>query len=218
MPNDFFDINDLYKAIFSISAGFILGLERELKDKKAGLKTISVICLGATLFTIVSQRVGGTANAGQIAAYIVSGVGFIGAGAIFKEGFSISGLTTAGIVWMAAAIGTSIGFGEYYTAAIFLVASYFAVIVLPFMVNYFTSKNEAKKLEVTLKNGDAAQQAALQNLLNEICVHYETKTYSQKDETVEITWEIFLPAEKTNTLKHFLETEPGIRSFAIMNG
>lgn len=218
MPHDFFDINDLYKAIFSISAGFILGLERELKDKKAGLKTISVICLGATLFTIVSQRVGGEANAGQIAAYIVSGVGFIGAGAIFKEGFSISGLTTAGIVWMAAAVGTSIGFGEYYTAGIFLVASYIAVIVLPFIVNYLSPKNVAKKLEVTLSKGDGSKEAELFRLLKENCIYHEIKTYSRKADSLEISCEIFMQAEKEPALKHYLESEPEIHSFTIMNG
>jgi putative Mg2+ transporter-C (MgtC) family protein len=98
MINDFLEFEDVYKALFSIGAGIILGLERELKDKKAGLKTISIICLGATLFSLKSKKVGGDANAGQIAAYIVSGVGFIGAGAIFKDGSTISGLTTAGII------------------------------------------------------------------------------------------------------------------------
>lgn len=218
MPHDFFDVNDLYKALFSISAGFLLGLERELKDKKAGLKTISVICLGATLFTIVSQRVGGEANAGQIAAYIVSGVGFIGAGAIFKEGFSISGLTTAGIVWMAAAVGTSIGFGEYYTAAIFLVASYIAVIAFPFLINYLTPKKEARKLEVTIKNDDGVQEAELLAFLKEICTHVEIKTYTKKEETVELVIEIFLRVEKTGTLKNYLENRKQVTSFSMISG
>jgi putative Mg2+ transporter-C (MgtC) family protein len=218
MPHDFFDVNDLYKALFSISAGFLLGLERELKDKKAGLKTISVICLGATLFTIVSQRVGGEANAGQIAAYIVSGVGFIGAGAIFKEGFSISGLTTAGIVWMAAAVGTSIGFGEYYTAAIFLVASYVAVIIFPFLINRLTPKKEAKKLEVTIKNDNGAQEVELLAFLKEICTHFEVKTFIKKEETVELVIEIFLRVENAVVLKKYLESRELITAFSMISG
>jgi putative Mg2+ transporter-C (MgtC) family protein len=218
MPQDFFDVNDLYKAIFSVTAGFVLGLERELKDKKAGLKTISVICLGATLFTIVSQRVGGENNAGQIAAYIVSGVGFIGAGAIFKEGFSITGLTTAGIVWMAAAVGTSIGFGEYYTAGIFLVASYVAVIVLPFVVGRFTSKKSTKKLEVHIKNNDTMPEAALIAFLKTICIYYEVKSINRSSDSVKLVCEIFLPETKEQTLRQFLETETGIGVFTIENG
>ncbi|MBK8311502.1 MAG: MgtC/SapB family protein [Chitinophagaceae bacterium] len=117
---DHWEILDVYKALFAIVAGIILGLERELKDKVAGLKTITIICLGATLFGILSYKVGGTNNPTHIAAYVVSGVGFLGAGAIFKDGFSISGLTTAGIIWLAAAVGLAIGFSEFYLAATFM--------------------------------------------------------------------------------------------------
>ena len=73
---DHWEILDVYKALFAIVAGIILGLERELKDKVAGLKTITIICLGATLFGILSYKVGGTNNPTHIAAYVVSGVGF----------------------------------------------------------------------------------------------------------------------------------------------
>jgi putative Mg2+ transporter-C (MgtC) family protein len=104
---DHWEFIDVVKTLFSLVAGMLLGLERELKDKAAGLKTISIICLGATLFSTISFKVGGMEDT-RIASYIVSGVGFIGAGVIFKDGLNVSGLTTAGIIWMAAAIGTSI--------------------------------------------------------------------------------------------------------------
>ena len=74
---DHWEILDVYKALLAVAAGIILGLERELKDKVAGLKTITIICLGAALFGILSYKIGGTSNPTQIAAYVVSGVGFI---------------------------------------------------------------------------------------------------------------------------------------------
>lgn len=123
MWNELINFEDILKPVLAIVAGIVLGLEREMKDKKAGLKTISIICLGATLFTLISLKIGGDKNQLQLATAIVSGVGFIGAGAIFKDGLNVSGLTTAGIVWLAAAIGTVIGYGLYFTALIFLFSS-----------------------------------------------------------------------------------------------
>ena len=74
---DHWEIMDLYKALLAVAGGVILGLERELKDKAAGLKTITVICLGSALFTILSYKVGVNDNeTTRIASYIVSGIGF----------------------------------------------------------------------------------------------------------------------------------------------
>src|SRR5690554_8126742 len=93
---------DTLKAIGALTAGVILGFERELKDKAAGLRTITLICMGSALFTILSYKMGmgTTEDATRIASYVVSGVGFLGAGVIFKDTFSISGLTTASIIWV----------------------------------------------------------------------------------------------------------------------
>ena len=95
-----------------------MGLEREYNDKPAGYATNSIICLGAALFTMLSlymAEMGG--DPGRIAAQIVSGVGFLGAGAILREGNKISGLTTAAAVWLVAAIGMAVGFGQYILAS-----------------------------------------------------------------------------------------------------
>ena len=125
---DHWEIMDVYKALLAVAAGIIFGLERELKDKAAGLKTITVICLGSALFSILSYKVGvGDNETTRIASYIVSGIGFIGAGVIFKDKLDVSGLTTAGIIWLAAAVGMAIGFGEFYLAATFIAAALFII-------------------------------------------------------------------------------------------
>ena len=78
---DTWEMIDVYKALLATVAGVILGMERELKDKAAGLKTITVICLGSALFTIVSYKIGlPEGESTRIASYIVSGIGFLGAG------------------------------------------------------------------------------------------------------------------------------------------
>ncbi len=108
----------IVKVILALVLGGIMGLERQYNDKPAGYATNSIICVGATLFTILSlymAQLGG--DPGRIAAQIVSGVGFLGAGAILREGNKVSGLTTAAAVWLVAAIGMAIGFGQYLLAS-----------------------------------------------------------------------------------------------------
>jgi putative Mg2+ transporter-C (MgtC) family protein len=216
MLNDILEIEDIYKALFSIGAGIILGLERELKDKQAGLKTISIICLGATLFSLISKKIGGDANAGQIAAYIVSGVGFIGAGAIFKDGSTISGLTTAGIIWLAAAVGTSIGFGEYYMAIIFLLGSFITVILVPFIAVYFTTKKESKQVSVIFHDNNIDNNFNFISLAKSNCSLIDVKRYTSKDGQLEVTYDIMIFRENIDKLYNDLQKEKSIFSFSIV--
>jgi putative Mg2+ transporter-C (MgtC) family protein len=94
-----------------------VGLERELKGKPAGLRTTILITVGATLFTVLSYRVGaGRGDPGRIAAQVLTGVGFIGAGTILHMRGAVTGLTSAATIWVVAAIGMSIGAHAYLEA------------------------------------------------------------------------------------------------------
>jgi putative Mg2+ transporter-C (MgtC) family protein len=110
---------DMHKLVISIALGSIVGLERELNEKPAGLKTNVLICLGSTLFTMCSMKYPYSTSFtdAHIAAQIVAGVGFLGAGAILREGEHVIGLTTAATIWLVAAIGLAVGLGEYMLAA-----------------------------------------------------------------------------------------------------
>ena len=106
---------DVIKILVAFALGAMLGLEREYRSKPAGFRTLIMITVGATVFTILSYRIG-SATPDRIAANIITGIGFIGAGVIFKEGMKVSGMTTASTIWIAAAIGMSVGYGAYYLA------------------------------------------------------------------------------------------------------
>jgi putative Mg2+ transporter-C (MgtC) family protein len=99
--------------------GALLGFEREMKQKSAGLRTNVLIALGSALFTVMSYEMaeGDAADPSRIAAQIVTGIGFLGAGAIIRQGLSVRGLTTAAGLWVVAAIGMAVGAG-YYSAAL----------------------------------------------------------------------------------------------------
>lgn len=94
-------------AILSVWCGALIGIERERKDKPVGTRTLTLVCLGSAIFTMVS----GMASDGKIAAQIVSGIGFLGAGAVIHGKFGTSGLTSAATIWAVAAIGMVVGAG-----------------------------------------------------------------------------------------------------------
>lgn len=96
--------------------GALLGFEREWHGKEAGLRTNTLIAIGAALFTTMSIGFGG--DPGRVAAQVVTGVGFLGAGAIMRTGGSVQGLTTAALIWTNAAIGLACGAGHIRVAAL----------------------------------------------------------------------------------------------------
>ena len=108
--------------------GGVIGLEREYRGYPAGVRTMALVCMGSALFADMSRLYG---SEDRIAAQIVSGIGFLGAGLIFREGYSVRGVTTAATIWATAAIGIAIGI-EGYIIAIF--GSLFAVILLELRV------------------------------------------------------------------------------------
>ena len=101
------------KLLTAVLVGGLIGIEREYSSKAAGFRSITLICIGSTLFTILSQHLGSNGNADRIAANIITGIGFIGAGVVFKDGFSVTGITTASSIWATAALGMAIGSGDY---------------------------------------------------------------------------------------------------------
>ncbi|MEM2180418.1 MAG: MgtC/SapB family protein [Nitrososphaeria archaeon] len=102
--------------LMSIVFGAVIGLEREITHKPAGLRTHMLVCLGSCIFTIVSLRFG--MDPARVAAGIVTGIGFIGAGTIIAEQGKVVGITTAASLWVTAAIGLTIGIGEYLLSAV----------------------------------------------------------------------------------------------------
>ncbi|MHB0969077.1 MAG: MgtC/SapB family protein [Thermoanaerobaculia bacterium] len=113
---------DVLKLLIAVVVGGIIGLEREVRIKPAGFRTMILIAVGSTLFTIFSVRVAelgeGLRDPGRIAAQIVIGVGFLGAGAILRGSRHVTGLTTAASIWLVASLGIGIGLGEYRTSFI----------------------------------------------------------------------------------------------------
>ena len=110
------DWTAILQLVLALFAGTLIGAEREYRSKSAGLRTIALICVGSAVFTMLSLKLGSPINQDRFAANIITGIGFLGAGVIFKEENRVTGLTTAAIIWVSAAIGVSIGAGYYILA------------------------------------------------------------------------------------------------------
>jgi len=106
------EVQFLIALAHSLATGFLIGAERESRGKDAGISTHTLVITGAMLFTFISMRVDPDSTS-RIAAQIVSGIGFLGAGLIIKEGANVKNLTTAASIWFAGAIGMAFGFGFY---------------------------------------------------------------------------------------------------------
>ena len=115
------------KIIIATLFGGVIGYEREISRKAAGLRTHILVCLGSTIFTILSLQAFPGADTSRVAAYIIAGIGFIGAGTVIQTKEKIIGLTTAASLWITASIGMAIGSEFYILALITTIISYFTL-------------------------------------------------------------------------------------------
>ena len=132
------------RVFLAILLGFVLGIERELYKRPAGLRTHILVCMASCLIMLVSMYGFDSGDPGRVAAQVVSGVGFLGAGAIMREdkGNGIKGITTAATIWMSAMIGLSCGNGFYFGAVLVTIC---ALIILTILRNFETKIAASKK-------------------------------------------------------------------------
>jgi putative Mg2+ transporter-C (MgtC) family protein len=146
-----FDIDtiDLLKIGISVLCGGLLGIERQYKNKTAGFRTIILISLGSALFTMVAQH----ANMG-VNINVITGIGFIGAGVVFKDGIGVSGLTTASVIWVAAAIGMLAGAGNFEIAIISTLVTLFVLLTFSALEFYIDKVHHHKLFVITFTDDD----------------------------------------------------------------
>jgi len=142
---------DVISIIVATVLGAAIGIERELSGKAAGLRTNVLICLGAAIFTIISKRMveGTDGSIARIAAQIVTGVGFLGAGAVIQDRGGVHGLTTAATIWLVASIGMACGAGFYKLAIVSTLVAIFVLLGLLQLVRFlkrYKKKNNTESI------------------------------------------------------------------------
>ena len=206
---------DIYKLLVSFLLGAVIGTEREYRSKSAGLRTMILIAVGSTLFTILSIRV--SSDAGRIAANIVTGIGFIGAGIIFRENNRVVGITTAAIVWVTAAVGMGIGAGFYaVTIATFIISGLSLVILAPIQ-QFIRRKSQIRNYKLV-----CPYQRKTLKFYEEQFKEHDLKILqgqqSRSGNTITGTWTLQGSEKKHDKLTKQLLNDPEITEFDFWSG
>lgn len=138
---------DTLHILLAMLIGLIIGAEREYRSKPAGLRTLMLVSVGACLFTILSIKIG-VNNPDRIASNIITGIGFLGAGAIFKDNNNISGLTTATSIWICSALGMAVGAGYVYIAFAGSIAVIIVLSLLGFLESYIDDRSRTREYRI----------------------------------------------------------------------
>ena len=195
--------------------GAILGLEREFRSKPAGFRTMILISVGSCLYTILSQELGGISSSDRIASNIVTGIGFIGAGVIFKEGISVNGLTTAALIWVTAALGMAIGYKNYPLAIVvtlIVVVALFVLEPVQRVINRFHRVKDYKIRTIEVGNNfkNDLEQFFSQNGLTFRCM----KVLKDNHDAVYM-YRISSPDRNYDLVNHFLLDHIEVKSFDV---
>lgn len=186
----FLSTEDILKIGLAILAGGLIGLEREFRDKAAGFRTNIFICLGATLFTILSIRLGEFNDPARIAANIVVGIGFIGAGVILRGDQRIIGLTTAATIWVVAALGMAIGAGEYLLSGLYLIGVLVILWLFPKVESWIDRTRDLRVYEVTCINREPVV-SEIQDVFASSGMHIKRFTRKRAGDQLTMRYEVF---------------------------
>ncbi len=204
---------DIFKVAEAFIAGSLLGLEREYRNKPAGLRTLILITVGSTLFSLLSIYISNS-SPDRIASNIVTGVGFVGAGVIFKEGMSVKGITTAATIWVAAAIGMAIGFGSYWLAIFTLGLSMVVLIIFPRLEEKLDTAHLTKTycIRFSINNYSLAE---LEKTFQQLGLKFAGEKLERNQQEITVIYKITAVENKCNELTAFLLTQNSINGFEV---
>lgn len=181
-------IENLIKLGLAILIGGVLGAEREFRDKAAGFRTLILITVGSTLFTIFSMSMDPDSSRTRIAANIVTGIGFLGAGAIVREHGRVGGLTTAATIWLSAALGMGIGAGELNFVLIATFAILIVLLIFPQLEIWIDHIRESRSYKIVVSTSNANEvdkiNKAFETCQLKVYEHHQSKVAA----TIVGTW------------------------------
>ena len=225
-----FEPSIILRVLAATLLGFALGLEREITNKYAGLRTNILVCLGACVFTILSiyafptvltdEHANGLRDTARVAAQVVTGIGFIGGGTVLRHGATVFGLTTAATLWMAAAIGMACGAGMYGIGIFATVVSIVVLVSVRFFEKsvLISSTKNIKRLRLNL----CCENSFSDNIYNLIVEKYPklieiSKKISKQNENftkISVVLDVVDRKPVQNLYKAFQNVE-GVDSIAI---
>lgn len=215
----------ILKLILACLLGGVIGLERESLNRPAGLRTYTLVCMGSTLAMIVSLEMyyqfHTTVNAdpGRIAAQVVSGIGFLGAGTIMREGATVRGLTTAAGLWVVACIGLAVGAGMYLPAVVTTVLVLFILVYFVRFEYRITGLRENKAFVLNVED-KPGQIGRIGSKLGELGVLIKNIQLSRLEDSDELEVELLVhlpPGLDPTTVVEKLSVVEGVHSVERIN-
>ncbi len=205
---------DILKILFSLIAGGVVGFEREFRDKAAGLRTLIFICLGSTVFTILSAKLSNGNDPTRIAANIISGIGFLGAGVILRERGRVIGITTAATIWFTAAVGMAIGGGYYFLTLEILGAALVVLWIFPLVERWISEVREERNYEIACAlSNDREPQLRSEVLRYGLCI--QGSQQRKVGDTLHFFWRVSGPRENHQKLIQYLVLSADIKEFDV---
>lgn len=203
---------DVLKLLLAVLLGGLIGAEREYRDRAAGFRTIILICTGATLFTLFSLKIGGAQDPVRIAASIVSGVGFLGAGAILRGPGRIAGLTTASTIWLAAALGVGIGGGHYLLSSVAAVLALVVLAVFPRIEDWIDNLRHIRTYKVSCPV-ESTLYAQLEDIIRGCGLHARRGASVKAGGRLTSSWDVWGPPGGHERLMEKLLSHADVREF-----
>jgi putative Mg2+ transporter-C (MgtC) family protein len=212
----------VYEIIFKLTLacilGGLIGLERESLNRPAGLRTYTLVCVGSTLAMIVSLDMyfeyykSVNADPGRIAAQVVSGIGFLGAGTIMREGATVRGLTTAAGLWVVACIGLAVGAGLYAPAIATTILILFILIYFVRIEERYTGMREYKGIILVVQDGPG-RVGAIGSILGDLGVLIKNIQLTRVEDSDDLEIELLIQVPPTLTVQQVIDELSLIRGF-----
>lgn len=211
------------RLLASLFCGLCFGIERKIRQNTVGMRTLILICMSSCLLSILSVYMAEvfnvTGDPTRIAAGIITGIGFLGAGAIFHQGLNIRGLTTAAIVFTDSALGISCGAGLYIPSALVLVISIITLVLISKAEKRFFPAEKRKNLEITIKTKNFDENKIKETVTScGIIIHDVDIKYSYEEKRVKLIYSVHSPDSlNSNELISKLIKIDGITNLELTN-
>lgn len=207
---------DIQKVLIAAVLGAVVGLEREWSGKPAGLRTLVLVSAGAALFTVISfnlamlDTINEESDVTRIASNIVTGIGFIGAGIIFRGKGGVQGLTTAATVWICAAIGMTVGVGNYILACASTAIVWLVLVGLQHLEYSLTRITETYTYKVSFHPDEHKTNIEYMNYFDGKEYKLRETKYHKKDGAVTVYWTVSASRKNHKTAIHRLISDNAI--------
>jgi putative Mg2+ transporter-C (MgtC) family protein len=213
------DISIYFEEAAQVSVAFIigaiLGIEREFRSKPAGFRTMILISVGSCLYTILSKEIVTGGGADRIASNIVTGIGFIGAGVIFKEGISVNGLTTAALIWITAALGMAIGYHNYPLAILVTIIVVIALFVLEPVHRFISRFHKVKDYRIRTVLLGNTLKPELEAFFNTHGLTFRCMKMFKENNDAVYLYRISSPDRNYDLVNQFLLDHQDVKSFDV---